>query len=82
MNTLTIKLPFTLDDELSRLAQREHVSKSEVVRQALSAYVNERNNQAPASAALDAVSDLVACFSGGPKDLASNPAHLAGFGRR
>lgn len=82
MNTLTIKLPFTLDDELSRLAQREQVSKSEVVRQALSAYVNERNNQAPASAALDAVSDLVACFSGGPKDLASNPAHLAGFGQR
>ncbi len=82
MNTLTIKLSFTLDDELSRLAQREHLSKSEVVRQALSAYVNERNNLAPASTALDAVSDLVGCFSGGPADLASNPAHLAGFGQR
>lgn len=82
MNTLTIKLPFTLDDELSRLAQREHVSKSEVLRQALSACVHERNKQAPASAALDAVADLVACFSGGPKDLASDPAHLADFGRR
>jgi metal-responsive CopG/Arc/MetJ family transcriptional regulator len=82
MNTLTIKLPFTLDDELSRLAQREHLSKSEVVRQALSAYVLERNSRAPASAALDAVSDLVGCFSGGPADLASNPAHLADFGKR
>ena len=55
MNTLTIKLPFKLDDELSRLAQREHLSKSEVVRQDLSAYVHERNNLAPASAALDAL---------------------------
>ncbi len=82
MNTLTIKLPFTLDDELSRFAQREHLSKSEVVRQALSAYVNERNSLAPASTALDAVSDLVGCFSGGPADLASNPAHLADFGQR
>ena len=55
---------------------------AEVVRQALSAYVNERNSLAPASAALDAVSDLVGCFSGGPADLASNPAHLADFGQR
>jgi metal-responsive CopG/Arc/MetJ family transcriptional regulator len=82
MNVLSIKLPSPLDEELARLAQRDHLSKSEVVRQALAAYVQERNKQAPAPSALDAVSDLVGCFSGGPSDLASNPAHLADFGQR
>jgi hypothetical protein len=31
--------------------------------------------------ALDQADDLVGCFSGGPKDLASNPRHLVGFGK-
>jgi hypothetical protein len=30
---------------------------------------------------LDRADDLVGCFGGGPKDLASNPRHLAGFGK-
>jgi len=30
---------------------------------------------------LDAIPDLVGCFSGGPADLSSNPAHLADLGQ-
>ena len=30
----------------------------------------------------DLVADLVGCCEGGPADLSSNPAHLAGFGER
>ena len=81
MNTLTIKLPSALDEELAKLAQREHLNKSEVVRQALTAYLKERTATAPDSA-LDAIADLVGCFSGGPRDLSTNPEHLADFGRR
>lgn len=82
MNALTIKLPQTLDEEIARLARKEHLSKSELVRKALVAYVQERGAAPPQASALDAVSDLAGCFSGGPGDLSSNPAHLTGFGQR
>jgi hypothetical protein len=35
----------------------------------------------PFVSALDRAANLVGCFEGGPEDLASNPAHLDGFGR-
>lgn len=82
MNTLTLKLPAQLDEQLAQLAQREHLSKSEVVRQALAAYVHQRGAEARSVSALDAVADLVGCFEGTPRDLSSNPDHMAGFGAR
>lgn len=82
MNTVTLKLPAQMDEELAQLARREHLSKSEVLRQALAAYLQQRGADAPAASALDAIADLVGCFEGGPADLSSNPAHLADFGLR
>jgi hypothetical protein len=32
--------------------------------------------------ALEQAGDLVGCFKGGPRDLASNPKHMAGLGKR
>jgi Arc/MetJ-type ribon-helix-helix transcriptional regulator len=82
MNTLTLKLPEQMDEQLAQLARREHLSKSEVVRQALAAYIRQSNASPTAGSSLDAVIDLVGCFDGGPADLSSNPDHLAGFGLR
>ena len=82
MNTMTIKLPSELDDEVARASAQEHVSKSALVRRALEAYLAQRKSATPFVSALDKASDLVGCFEGGPGDLASNPAHLAGFGKR
>ncbi|MBM3408076.1 MAG: CopG family transcriptional regulator [Betaproteobacteria bacterium] len=82
MNTLTVKLPEQLDEQLAALARREHLSKSEVVRQALAAYIRQSTAKSDAGSSLDSVMDLVGCFEGGPADLSSNPDHLAGFGLR
>jgi len=82
MNTLTIKLPAALDEALALASKREHLTKSEVVRRALSAYVARPPGPAPFVSALEQAGDLVGCFKGGPKDLASNPKHMAGFGKR
>ena len=81
MNTLTIKIPPQLDREIVLASERERLSKSELVRRALVAYLNQRPAAAPMVSALDQAGDLVGCFSGGPADLSSNPEHLKDFGR-
>jgi hypothetical protein len=81
MNTLTIKIPPRLEDEIAAASAAEHLSKSALVRRALETYLAQRKSAAPVVSALDKASDLVGCFAGGPADLASNPAHLAGFGQ-
>ena len=81
MNTLTIKIPPQLEQEIVLASKQEHLSKSELVRRALVAYISQRNAAVPAMSALEQAGDLVGCFSGGPSDLSSNPRHLDDFGR-
>jgi Arc/MetJ-type ribon-helix-helix transcriptional regulator len=81
MSTLTIKIPPQLEQEIVLVSEREHLSKSELVRRALVAYLSKRNAAVPAMSALEQAGDLVGCFSGGPSDLSSNPRHLDDFGR-
>ncbi|MBI2397257.1 MAG: CopG family transcriptional regulator [Xanthomonadales bacterium] len=81
MNTLSVKLPSDLDEAIAAASALEHISKSTLVRRALEAYLARRDSRAPQASSLDKAGDLVGCFKGGPRDLASNPAHLAGFGR-
>lgn len=81
MITLTIKISSTMEQELLKASDQAHLSKSELVRRALEAYIGQRKTTAPFVSALDQAGDLVGCFSGGPSDLSSNPRHLDGFGR-
>lgn len=81
MNTLTVKIPESLEHELVVLTQREHLSKSEVVRRALALYMrHEPKAETPFVSALDRAGDLVGCFAGGPDDLSCNPEHMEGYG--
>ncbi len=85
MNTLTIKLPSGLDAALAEASTRAQLTKSELVRRAVIAYLvpgglQDGGAQPPSALAL--AGDLVGCFGGGPADLSSNPRHLDGFGQR
>lgn len=82
MNTLTIKIPPSLDSALAQASARAQVTKSELVRRAVAAHLaaGAQRNAGPPSA-LELAGDLVGCFGGGPDDLASNPRHLDDFGR-
>lgn len=82
MNTLSIKIDPDLERALVLASEREHVSKSELMRRALASYLNQRAAVTSAPSALDLAGDLVGCFSGGPADLSSNPRHLEDFGRQ
>ena len=81
MNTLTIKISSTLEQELLQMSEQAHLSKSELVRRALTAFIAQRKTATPFVSALEQAGDLVGCFSGGPADLSFNPKYLEGFGR-
>jgi Ribbon-helix-helix protein, copG family len=80
--TLTVELPQSLAKALLRASRRGRIGKSELVCRAVAAYLarSERDGDAQPSL-LDRADDLVGCFDGGPKNLASDRRRLAGFGR-
>jgi hypothetical protein len=79
MKTLSLKLPDALDDQLESLAGRLRTSKSAVIREAISGYLNE--NSPPARESFAALAqDLSGCVEG-PEDLSVNPGYLAGYGK-
>ena len=83
MAVLSLMLSEDLDAQLTEEAQRRRLSKSELVRRALTAFLqtSEQGMEGSGSpSAVDLVADLVGCCEGGPADLSSNPAYLAGFG--
>jgi Arc/MetJ-type ribon-helix-helix transcriptional regulator len=81
MDTLTIKIPEDLAAAIEKAVQRTHLTKSELVRRALVAYT-ARQTGGQFVSALEQAGDLVGCFKGGPRDLASNPRHMEGFGKK
>ena len=81
MSTLTVKIPDQLEQELKQVLTEEHLSKSELVRRALTSYIFQRTTSRPFVSALEQAGDLVGCFEGGSEDLSSNPKHMSDFGK-
>ena len=79
MNTISLKVPDPLADELAKVAQRQGVSKSALIRDALEAYLQTHGAERPCSA-LAQVADLRGILSG-PEDLSTNKDYLRKFGR-
>jgi Arc/MetJ-type ribon-helix-helix transcriptional regulator len=83
MAVISLKLTEALDAQLTEQAHRRRLSKSELVRRALTAFLQSSEQSAEGSAqqtAADLLADLVGCCQGGPPDLSSNPAYLSDFG--
>lgn len=83
MAVISLKLTEDLDAQLTAQAQHRRLSKSELVRRALTAFLqaSEQGGGGPQpQSAADLLADLVGCCEDGPADLSSNPAHLSDFG--
>ena len=76
MRTASFKLTEQLDEALTKLARRRGASRSALVREAIAAFAVDRTRTV--TAAVDALS---APLDGGPRDLSTNPKHMAGFGK-
>jgi Arc/MetJ-type ribon-helix-helix transcriptional regulator len=83
MAVISLKLTEALDAQLTEQAHRRRLSKSELVRRALTAFLQSSKlgvEDSAAQSAADLLADLVGCCEGGPADLSSNTAYLSDFG--
>jgi Arc/MetJ-type ribon-helix-helix transcriptional regulator len=83
MAVISLKLTEALDAQLTEQAHRRRLSKSELVRRALTAFLQSSEQGVEGSArqsAADLLADLVGCCEDGPVDLSSNPAYMSDFG--
>lgn len=79
MKTISLKLPDTVAARLAAVAEHRGTSKSEVVREALDAYLAKGPEGGPVSA-LDLAGHLVGSLEG-PGDLSFNKKYMEGYGR-
>jgi Arc/MetJ-type ribon-helix-helix transcriptional regulator len=79
MKSVSLKLPDDLHAKLAQVSRKRSAGKSEVIRAALEAYFASAQHGAEPSCA-DLASDLIGAVAG-PKDLATHPKHLRGYGR-
>ena len=77
MPTITCKIPDEVSARLEAAARRRRIPKSQIIREALVA--NLKKNKSKPSA-YDLMKDVCGIIKGGPKDYASNPKYLKGFG--
>lgn len=74
MKTISLKIPESLERELNALASRRHISKSAVLREALSNLAGQKKRSAAALAG-----EVVGSLQG-PRDLSVSSEHMRGYG--
>jgi len=75
MRTITVKIPPQLDKRLTKFSKKRGTTRSAVLRDAVSKYLEESHNSFA-----DQAEDLSGSLTG-PKDLSSNKSHMYGYGQ-
>jgi predicted transcriptional regulator len=78
MTTITAKIPGDLALKLETLSVAKRVSKSKIIRDALS---KELKTVKKKTSLYEAMEEGFGCFDSGVTDLATNPKHMKGFGK-
>jgi predicted transcriptional regulator len=78
MKAISIKLPDPLFHDLAQAALARASSQSEIMRNALTAYLKQ-DAKPPVASCMDRASRWAGIMQG-PADLSTNPDHLRGFG--
>jgi predicted DNA-binding protein len=80
MTTISLKLPDRLLEALEKESRVRGTTKSALVRDCLTKSL-EGHRSGEASTCYDLASDLAGSLKGLPRDLATNPKHMDGFGQ-
>jgi hypothetical protein len=80
MNTISLKLPGRLLELLEEESRVRRTTKSSLVRECLEKTLAARSADGEATC-YDLARDLAGSVKGLPRDLATNPKYLEGFGR-
>jgi len=79
MQTISLRLPDDLLEQLDREAKARRVTRSQLVRDSLEKSLRSKAGARSVSC-FDLASDLAGALKGLPKDLADNPEYFDGFG--
>ena len=79
MRTISLKVADGIDVRLAAAAKARGTTKSNVMREAIQAYLSDGGKRRSGSC-LDLAGDLVGSVDG-PSDLSSNPRRMKGFGK-
>ena len=80
VNTISLKLPDRLLERLEAASRARGTTKSSVVRECLEQSLEARPRNGKATC-YDLAGDLAGSLKGLPRDLATNPKYLEGFGQ-
>lgn len=80
MNTISLKLPDRLLERLEAATRARGTTKSSLVRECLEQSLDARPAGGKATC-YDLASDLAGSLKGLPRDLATNPKYMEGFGQ-
>lgn len=80
MQTISLKLSDSLLKQLTREAKAKGVTKSQIVRESIEKALYRQPPPDDASC-YDLARDLAGVVKGLPRDLATNPKHMEGFGQ-
>jgi Ribbon-helix-helix protein, copG family len=80
MNTISLKLPDQLLERLEASARERGTTKSSLVRECIEQSLSTRPVGGKATC-YDLASDLAGALKGLPRDLATNPKYMEGFGQ-
>ena len=80
MNTISLKLPDRLIELLETESRARHTTKSSLVRECIERTLAAQPRAGKATC-YDLAQDLAGSVKGLPRDLATNPKHMDGFGR-
>ncbi len=79
MVTMTVKLPPATSAKLTAAARGRRVSKSQIVREALDKHLKS-NGKKHRPTFGELAGHLAGCIKNAPRDLATNPKYMEGFG--
>jgi hypothetical protein len=80
VTTISLKLPERLLDLLEAESRARRTTKSSLVRECLEKALTAQSSNGEATC-FDLARDLAGSVKGLPRDLATNPKHMEGFGR-
>lgn len=80
MSTISFKLPDRLLELLEKESRARRTTKSSLVRESLEKTLTARSSRDKATC-YDLARDLAGSVKGLPRDLATNPKHMEGFGK-
>jgi predicted transcriptional regulator len=80
MTTISVKVPKKLAQQVDRAARQRRVSKSALIREAIARLLGDQKQPRRFVSAYELAKDFCGIAKNTPRDIATNPKYMEGFG--